>query len=469
MATYYVSKDGDDDANDGLSVASAWSKIRTAWLRASTDDTIYVLSGTYSDSIPFNANRSGTMVSAYPGLNKNDVVLEASGTTQAVYFHRYNRLKGITVRRGAATSYIIHIEDGCEIEDCVFSGSSGREGTSHIMEIKGIYNKGVNPPALVKRCVFIGDATSSLKNGHAITTTSAGQTNFRIESSVFYDISYMGIHSYEMTTDSSTYPLNSEVHNCTFYNVGHNGGSEYTNPIVYAGKIFNCIATYSNASKGIWAGRSFDGSGTHAYNMVWDIGRKTSGGPTWHYSSSTGNGVADGEPRQTQKGPGDLDGSDISSDTSATTASIFNDPDRRFEPSIGYMAFSPPDDSGYTLGRGRWSTELGTAAHGEVTGTIDRLDIRKYPFDSDAIPCGAFAWWKYLDTGSCPEYLPDHTINVANCVTKEHKRNVDQVPLSRTVRGPASLRLRTTAYQVNANTTRHTTGKNDKIAPPWQS
>lgn len=69
-ATYYVSPGGNDN-NTGLSVSQAWQHVQKACTTLTAGDTVFIRSGTYSESSPYTANIGGVSVNRglYPANN----------------------------------------------------------------------------------------------------------------------------------------------------------------------------------------------------------------------------------------------------------------------------------------------------------------------------------------------------------------------------------------------------------------
>lgn len=114
---YYVSTDGDDDLNNGLSTNAPFATITHAYGEASAGSTIYVLPGTYTDYTStwgLHLGSSGT--AGNPITLKSTVLLgatidgeNASDRNQGIFLDgSYNTIDGFVITRGPKGG--IHIE-----------------------------------------------------------------------------------------------------------------------------------------------------------------------------------------------------------------------------------------------------------------------------------------------------------------------------------------------------------------------
>lgn len=123
-ATYYIDGINGNDSGDGTTVASAWKTIGRANYLLRAGDTVYLLGGTYSETIrPGASGRPGEYIT-YAAYQGEEVIVTEVVFAVQIFEKDYIRISGITFRDLDRFLFIRGSEHAI-IEDCVFSRFRG--------------------------------------------------------------------------------------------------------------------------------------------------------------------------------------------------------------------------------------------------------------------------------------------------------------------------------------------------------
>ena len=149
--SYYVSTTG-NNANNGLSPATAWATLEYAMTKVSAGDTVYVMAGTYvHDYITSTKCGSAGNFITYIAYGNGEVILDATGSTStwagALWLTnvKYVRFSGFTIRDSSSFGMLFEVTttsnnitiDNCTIYNCSSSGIcfQGASGTKTIKDL----------------------------------------------------------------------------------------------------------------------------------------------------------------------------------------------------------------------------------------------------------------------------------------------------------------------------------------------
>ncbi|NLO07386.1 MAG: hypothetical protein GX131_16275 [candidate division WS1 bacterium] len=122
---YFVSPDG-DDAAEGTSVASAWRTIAHAAATAGPGETVYILGGTYNESLqPANSGTAEEPIE-FRRRGRDRVVLDGQGQMAAGVLldgRQHVSVGGLTITGFTGSGVSASGSEAVSISDCVLSGN----------------------------------------------------------------------------------------------------------------------------------------------------------------------------------------------------------------------------------------------------------------------------------------------------------------------------------------------------------
>jgi parallel beta-helix repeat protein len=119
---YYVSAQNGDDSNSGLSPTEAWRTIQQAADTLQAGDTVYIMAGTYNESVWIENSGSVDNYITYAAYGSDDVVIDGSGVQGEwalldIDNKSYVRIKGLKVEQSEGPGIWIYGSSNIVIEN----------------------------------------------------------------------------------------------------------------------------------------------------------------------------------------------------------------------------------------------------------------------------------------------------------------------------------------------------------------
>jgi hypothetical protein len=245
--TYYVSTSG-NNANDGLSTATAWRNVQNAADHVQAGDTVNVLGGVYNETV--NVASSGSAAAGnitfqnYPGQTP---ILDGAGLAipggQYGMFNiagqSYVILRGFEIRNYQSSSKS-KVPIGIYVTG---AGSNLQLLNNHVHDIVttatgcganalGVAFYGDQTPASLNNITVSGNEIDHLKTGCSETMTFNGNVDtFTVTNNLIHDNNNIGIDviGFEGTSPKPTYDQarNGVISQNTVYNISSTGNPAY--------------------------------------------------------------------------------------------------------------------------------------------------------------------------------------------------------------------------------------------------
>lgn len=394
MATYYVSKAG-DDSDDGTTPALAKLTIAGALAHGSltSGDTIEIIDeGSYNEGALSIAATNLTIKHTASNLGRPKIYGTGLGGSAATYAFTVSAA-GATYQGLEISNYSSYLfnkvssgYDTFSMSDC-FVHDTVKIGSHNIS------NSSVSDPTTISQCVLYFE--------------NAGSECIR--NNGYMEISNCLITSSNSTSSPSAVLIDYSNNGTASFSTIINRGTDMTNPILRFAKAINCIV--SGSGKGI-------ASDDHTYNLV-------------NVSSTNFRNFADGSDGSAGTGESDLEDEDplfVDGDSVGSSVTI--------APNYDLQSTSPAFNAGIAY----------DSIVVDITGSTR-------PFGaSPDVGCFEFVqtWLDYADEEEFP-FSTDFTNNYYSNMNANQKfrypENPKQVPFSRGVKGPATLRGRNTPYK----------------------
>ena len=119
---YYVSAQNGDDSNSGLSQTEAWRTIQKAADTLQAGDTVYIMAGTYNESVWIENSGSVDNYITYAAYGSDDVVIDGTGIQGEwalldIDNKSYIRIKGLKVEQSEGPGIWIYGSNNIVIEN----------------------------------------------------------------------------------------------------------------------------------------------------------------------------------------------------------------------------------------------------------------------------------------------------------------------------------------------------------------
>ncbi len=167
-ATYYVSPSG-NDANDGLSIGTAWRTIQHAADNVSAGDIVKIASGTYNEEVRLSASGTPSNYIVFENYESTKPVIEGGGTRSHGVVIRgvdYVKLKGLIAQNPAGRCFLIdHGSTGIILDDCEGHNPGNAWADAGVLIRDGIDHNAPCTNGLIENSYFTCDDNRAEKYG----------------------------------------------------------------------------------------------------------------------------------------------------------------------------------------------------------------------------------------------------------------------------------------------------------------